>query len=214
MLFVQTTNSSTVYQIAFQDASGSVFYYRNMSGGSWFPWRQNGEMPMYGTSFPTSPWIGQEYILVDSTSNPSYQWRFRYNYFSSSSYKWEFIGGTPRHATASIGGWSAIGAAGWTGNNPTFTLPRAGDYDIWAGAQFQGAAGQFIQMSTSIQGVGGNPVAHAAAIPPAPYYLSATVSDRTLGRSAGQVIMSYYYTSDGGGQYANAWLKVQPVRCS
>ena len=49
----------------------------------------------YGTTFPVSPADGQEAILVDSVTNPSYQWRFRYNAGSSSPYKWEFVGGPP-----------------------------------------------------------------------------------------------------------------------
>ena len=38
----------------------------------------------YGTSLPTAPTDGQEAVLVDNTTNPSYQWRFRYNAGSSS----------------------------------------------------------------------------------------------------------------------------------
>src|SRR6516164_5696483 len=49
----------------------------------------------YGTSLPGSPIDGQEYVLVDSTTNPSYQWRFRYNAASTSAYKWEHVGGAP-----------------------------------------------------------------------------------------------------------------------
>ena len=51
--------------------------------------------PSYGISLPASPVNGQEAILVDSLSNPTYQWRFRYNAVSSSAYKWEFMGGAP-----------------------------------------------------------------------------------------------------------------------
>ena len=50
----------------------------------------------YGTILPASPIDGQEYTLVDSLTNPSYQWRFRWNAGSSSAYKWEFVGGTRR----------------------------------------------------------------------------------------------------------------------
>lgn len=47
----------------------------------------------YGTTFPGSPNDGDEAVLVDNASNPSYQWQFRYNAGSSSAFKWEFIGG-------------------------------------------------------------------------------------------------------------------------
>jgi hypothetical protein len=57
------------------------------------PW-PGGTSPLaYGTSLPASPYDGQEAILVDSTTNPTYFWRFRYNAGSVNAYKWEFIGG-------------------------------------------------------------------------------------------------------------------------
>ena len=85
----------------------------------------------YGTSLPASPTDGQEAILVDSTSNPSYQWRFRYNAGSSSAYKWEFVGGPPARAdtdteetTTSSGTWVELTTP------QRIVLPRAGDYDV------------------------------------------------------------------------------------
>ena len=61
------------------------------------------ELTPYGTSLPASPFNGQEAILVDSTTNPTWEWRFRYNANSSSAYKWEFIGGTPYSAENAVG---------------------------------------------------------------------------------------------------------------
>lgn len=88
-----------------------------------------GAYPMsYGTTLPASPANGQEAILVDSTTNPAYQWRLRYNGNNSTAYKWEFIGGTP------LTGYSAaqqgVSADTWTSFAPTLTTPRAGIYDI------------------------------------------------------------------------------------
>jgi hypothetical protein len=71
----------------------------------------------YGTTLPAAPFDGQEAILVDSLTNPNYQWRFRYNAGSSSAYKWEFIGGPPKF-TAGVSPTTGIVA------------PRAGDY-MW-----------------------------------------------------------------------------------
>jgi hypothetical protein len=80
----------------------------------------------YGTSLPTSPVDGQEAILVDALTAPSYQWRFRYNGAATGPYKWEFVGGAP-YAPAQAAS-VAIAASGWTGVGPTFTIPRSGDY--------------------------------------------------------------------------------------
>ena len=95
------------------------------------PWPMAPGTSSYGTTLPASPYDGQEAVLVDSVTNPSYQWRFRYNAGSSSTYKWEFIGGAP--AQNEIATSEQV-----TGNvyvdmptpGPLLTVPRAGDYDI------------------------------------------------------------------------------------
>lgn len=85
----------------------------------------------YGTSLPTTPYDGQEFVLVDSLTNPTFSWRFRYNAGSSSSFKWEFIGGPP------LVGYSAgnVTNGGTTSTwinivGTTVTIPRTGDYVI------------------------------------------------------------------------------------
>jgi hypothetical protein len=88
--------------------------------------------PAYGITLPAAPVDGQEAILVDSLTVPTYTWRFRYNAGSTSAYKWEFIGGAPSAAKAE---------ANLQGNGTFFTggvpYPRAGDWwhiVNWAGA--------------------------------------------------------------------------------
>jgi hypothetical protein len=105
----------------------------------------------YGTSLPGSPVDGQEAILVDSTTNPTYQWRFRYNASSTSAYKWEFIGGTPWFSYAYNGTWQPFsGNSTWVGSSPGFVLPRTGDYWLAYNAQFQSTT-----LSTIVQLQGG-----------------------------------------------------------
>src|SRR5215831_7217940 len=60
------------------------------------PWPMAPGTSSYGTTLPSSPYDGQEAVLVDLATNPGYQWRFRYNAQSTSAYKWEFVGGSPR----------------------------------------------------------------------------------------------------------------------
>jgi len=82
----------------------------------------------YGTTLPASPVDGQEAILVDSVTNPTYLWRFRYNAGSTSPYKWEYVGGTPwvwaNNTSSNNPGTSSADA----GYGTIFTIPRAGDY--------------------------------------------------------------------------------------
>jgi hypothetical protein len=84
-------------------------------------------VPNYGISLPASPVDGQEAILVDSLTNPTYQWRFRYNAQNSSAYKWEFVGGAPYTAIEQTGVTinSTFGPIG-----PIAALPRPGVYII------------------------------------------------------------------------------------
>jgi len=97
-------------------------------------------VPGYGTTLPASPSDGQMAILVDSLTNPTYQWKFRYNASSTSPYKWEFVGGPPLQmgyaagvamnnaAFATSGGWY------WHDPNTVAAVPRAGDYEVRANA--------------------------------------------------------------------------------
>src|SRR5215471_16273030 len=90
----------------------------------------------YGTSFPASPVDGQEYTLVDSTTNPTYQWHFRYNAASTSAYKWEFIGGAPAVAFVStVEGTVSTAYTALATPGPSITLARAGDYQITVQSQ-------------------------------------------------------------------------------
>ena len=82
----------------------------------------------YGTTLPASPTDGQEHILVNSLTNPAYQWRFRYNAGSSSAYKWEFVGGSDLFGgpSGSVTGITTTPTP-LTGG-PSLVVPHAGDY--------------------------------------------------------------------------------------
>lgn len=107
-------------------AVGAQGYHLAVGAASALEWAQ----PVgYGTSLPGSPYDGQEYILVDSTTAPTYQWRFRYNASNSTSYKWEFIGGAPVTSRVNTGQSTASTTATDLATvGPSFTAPRAGVY--------------------------------------------------------------------------------------
>src|SRR5262245_31416556 len=76
-------------QLAFEYYTGYRVWRRNVNtDGNWFAWQQLWPpATMGGTSFPANPTDGLEYVMVDNSGNPTYQWRFRYNGNSSSAYK-------------------------------------------------------------------------------------------------------------------------------
>src|SRR5262252_441821 len=91
-------------------------------------------VPLY-TSLPASPVDGQVIdYLADATNGVV--WRLRYRAASSSSYKWEFIGGPPLHkeylAYESFASYQPNTWGGISANDPSVTVPLAGDYDTVA----------------------------------------------------------------------------------
>ena len=113
-----------------------------------------GAAPGYGTTLPASPVDGQEAILVDSTTNPTYQWRFRYNSGSSSSYKWEFVGGaSARSSVDAFEGTSSTSYADLATVGPQLTIPRSGDYHVRWGAIMQ-ASGAGLTAAMAIPNLG------------------------------------------------------------
>jgi hypothetical protein len=96
-------------------------------------WSASVGAPGYATTLPGSPTNGQEAILVDSTTAPTYHWRFRYNSSSASTYKWEFIGGTPAYAIVTTAETTTSTTyTNLTTTGPSFTIPNAGDWHIEA----------------------------------------------------------------------------------
>lgn len=147
----------------------------------------------YTTSLPTSPWDGQEIILVDSLTNPSYHWTMRYNANSSSAYKWEFIGGQQAWRAVHLEVGSSFNSATYVdvslgGIVPSFTLPFAGDWTFgWGGAAYN-STGSYIYASL---------------------YLGATPSDDNSVRMDGGNIGNYWREMAVASLAAGTVIKMQ-----
>lgn len=175
--------------------------------------------PTYGTTFPATPANGQEHVLVDSVTNPTYQWRFRYNASSTSPYRWEFVGGSAAYAevTASEGPGSTINSyVALTTAGPSIALPYGGDFLVEIGFRYpSGLASAHHQwMSYDIGATG---AVDADAI------ILATGSDANqnpggLSRvrrknGLGAVLLAAKYKIDvANGVFADRWMRVTPVR--
>jgi len=95
------------------------------------PWAAGQASLSYGTTLPSNPVDGQEAVLVDSLTNPSYQWRFRYNAGSTSAYKWECIGGTGRYAEVNpFEATTSTALVDLATVGPSFAIPRAGQWEV------------------------------------------------------------------------------------
>jgi hypothetical protein len=112
------------------------------NGVAWTQISTPGGAESFGTSLPSSPADGQRHVLVDSTSNPSYQWLMRYN-SAEATYKWECIGGSfyavsveTEEAPGSSGAWVNLATGG-----PSLTTPYSGDWDVLATCNLVNSAG-------------------------------------------------------------------------
>lgn len=181
------------------------------NGSAWVPATITG----YGTSLPGSPTDGQEYILVDSTTNPTYQWRFRYNAGSLNTDKWEYVGGMAAHSaidTVESRGSTSYGDLATVG--PSITVPRAGVYDIAFGFGASTTASDTMLMSIKI-GLAAETDDNAAAY-------RANLSQwtsvaRTMRRTAAAsdvLIAKYRSFAVTTVNYEDRWLSVTPVRVS
>jgi hypothetical protein len=86
-----------------------------------------------GTSLPTSPTDGQEFFYVADDAN-GVIWHLRYRAASTSSHKWEWVGGTnlltPLSGDLSTSSTTPVALTG----GPSITIPIAGNWRFeWSG---------------------------------------------------------------------------------
>lgn len=171
----------------------------------------------YGTSLPASPADGQEAILVDNVSNPSYQWRFRYNAGSSSAYKWEYVGGAPAFAN-NPSQYTLTVTATWQYPNasPEFAVPRAGVYRIrmFCSAVTQ-ATGFASFHGVADASVGTTPVSYQSvwSVPAYNYFTPSDDSVVTIA-TAGHTLRVVHYIEQQPLLVSARRLWVEPVRVS
>jgi hypothetical protein len=176
-------------------------------------------IPSYGTSLPASPVDGQRAVLVDSTTNPSYQWEFRYNAGSTSAYKWEYVGGADAYAqvaasetTSTYNTWVDLATPG-----PLVTVPRAGDYYTLCGATAQqSVAGANLVIAPWNGTAAGSGISYVpAAIANTNYSIPGFAAHWT-GIAAGSDLRLRYQNQAGSGTatFQFRWVLVRPVRVS
>ena len=170
----------------------------------------------YGTSLPASPADGQEAILVDSVTNPTYTWRFRFNSLSSSAYKWEFVGGAPVFGYVegphSVTSTTFVDLTG----GPSITLPRSGDYEVAHGFTARSTTAAVFAIST-LSVSGAVPVtAHeiASVIPNTNNYVVPMRRFRVDGITGSRIVKVQYRVSAGTVEFLRRDLVIAPVRVS
>ena len=173
----------------------------------------------YGTSLPASPVDGQEYILVDSVSTPTYTWRFRYNSGSGQTDKWEFVGGTPARANVVTGGTTASTSYVEVGSTCSITLARAGQYIVEHGCYMEHSEAYTNRGSFSIGAAAAsdnNSVIHqgSSAAGGTPIKGSYATGGLQITVAASEAITTKVKAGGGTLTTSNKWLAITPIRVS
>ena len=165
----------------------------------------------YATTLPGSPANGDETILVDSTSSPTWAWRLRYN---STSTDWDFIGGssiydevTTDQSTSSVT-YTALGTAG-----PSVAIPIAGDYFVEIGFR-HGATGNtdYVFMSYDIGGTGAVDADAVRGWCAANNQDSFSRTRKKTGLTAVTLTAKYKVNSAVSISFADRWMRVTPIK--
>ena len=178
--------------------------------------------PSLVSALPSSPGDGQEvYYQADATAGVV--WHLRYNAFSASAYKWEFLGGSAlRHNIDASESFALTSYADLATVGPQVTLPLPGVYAVRLGshciatnyADWYGIFGMKLGAAAAVdrmsaQGPGGNAsgVGRVQLTPSTEYALTSPV--------AATVLKMQYYVAGAGPPtvyFSRRWLAVTPVR--
>lgn len=167
------------------------------------------------TSLPPLPHDGMVVDYVADSAN-GVVWRFRYRSGAPSSYKWEFVGGSPLQSRTyndvSSTNTSYVALSG----APSVTVPLNGEYSVSQGVrQFYSAGGPGNAIIETEVFYGENPCGcEITAHTPAPYLPSSgSACTPSQAMSAGTVVQQRYKSGTGvTSVFGRRTLMVQPVR--
>jgi len=167
----------------------------------------------YGTTFPVSPADGQEAILVDSVTAPTYHWRFRYNAGSSSPYKWECIGGAPANAYVAAGeATSSTAYVALTTPGPIISLPLAGVYDVRIGCDVSAVDQAGSLMSYDIGATAANDAWGVGAPPRGAGGAHSMFGTRRQTLASPATLTAKYRTASATPAFSKRVMEIVPVR--
>lgn len=179
-------------------------------------WAVPSGAPGYGIALPGLPVDGQEFILVDSTSAPTYAWRFRFNNAKASN-KWDFIGGSSIYAEVTTDEATTSSTyAAMTTAGPSIAVPVAGSYVVEIGA-YLGSGNSSVTAFMSYD-IGATGAVDADAIKVAtwasmPGDLRANEARARVKALTAVTLTAKYKCSVGGNncKAADRWMRVTPI---
>lgn len=168
--------------------------------------------PPQVVTLPTNPTDGQEVYLLAST-NLGVQWHMRYRQASTSTYRWECVGGVPYTMEAPSTYTPGV-ANTWTDpGDMSFALPAAGDYIISFGCfAFMSAVAQSTRISVGASNLSPAGV-YAEFVQPLTVASAGASISRTI-RAGGisGTLSSQVNLNVLSGYVDRRWISVMPVR--
>jgi hypothetical protein len=172
------------------------------------------------TTLPGSPTNGQQAILTDSTTAPTYQWLFQYDTTISDANKWAFLGGAPATSEVATSESRNSTSYGDTATVHSLTLPRAGIYEFYYGLRgevdtSENNAQALSPKYSAAEAIDADAIAvsnmNSAA---GPTLIMTSRSKRFTVAAANQVVTMRYKqgTASASSPVSDRWLKVTPVR--
>jgi hypothetical protein len=188
-----------------------------VTGGlKWAAAGGGGGSPTLVTALPGSPTDGQQVVLVDSLTAPTYWWTFRY-IAAKATNKWVFVGGTP--ATVKVAAAETATSTTYvalTTPGPSFTVPVAGAYTIRQSARVVVASAvNAWAMSYDIGATGAvDGDALQGFLTTANQVLAATRESFQPALAAGTALVSKYKSTAGTPTWSERLLTVTPAAVS
>lgn len=171
-----------------------------------------------GTTLPAVPVDGQEFVLVDSLTAPTYAWRFRY-LAAKASNRWLFVGGAPLIAeVATVENTLSSSYVALTTPGPIITIPVAGDYHVEHGFKNNQSGATGIGVAVMSYDIGATAAVDADAIfaglNNANFQASVARAKRKAGLAAVALTAKYKIIGGASGNtsmFAERWLQVTPI---
>ena len=170
-------------------------------------------------ALPSSPSDGDECVLVDSLSAPTYQWHLKY-IAGASTYKWYYVGGFPLFAevttsqSTTSSSYTDLATAG-----PSVTVPVAGDYMVEIGAWHHNnpnggsARDSFMSYAIGASAASDNDAMFVTGQSSTVQYEGSRARLKTAIAASSSLACKY---RTGGGTptctWANRWIRVVPLR--
>lgn len=170
--------------------------------------------PSRATALPGSPGDGDEVILTDSLTAPTYNWHLKY-VAGKASNKWVAIGGMSALVTvATTETTTSTSYAALTPAGPSFAIPVAGDYKVAIG--FEGSNNTVDQHAIMSYDIGATGAVDADRAVGHSSGASALFSPRAIRLKSGLTAVTLtakYRAGSGGGtaSFAQRTLEVTPV---